>query len=155
MKKQYFSTRKRDNTLFRIVIAVCLILISAYGLYRLFWLSPVSAPGREGVSNIIKDKILQNREAPREEQWDKILKLREEKKFEELRQLLKSYVESTNDSDELAKAYLLWLEVEEEAGNLSHTEEVANQAQEKCVQAKDYVLILYKKACLLEKLNKG
>lgn len=154
MKKQYFSTRKRDNTLFRIVIAVCLILISAYGFYRLLWLSPVSAPGREGVTNIIKDKILQNREASIEEQWDKILKLKEEKKFEELRQLLKSYVESSNNSEELAKAYLLWLDIEEETGNLSQAEEVANQAQEKCVQAKDYVLILYKKARLLEKLNK-
>ncbi len=152
MKKRYFSTKKRDNTLFRIVIAVCLILITIYGLYRLLYLSPVSAPGKE-VSTIIKEKILPNKEKPKETQWEEILKLKEEKNIEELRKAIKSYINSTNDPDELAKAYLLWLDVEEE-GDLAQSEEVVNQAQEKCAQAKDYVLILYRKGIILEKLNK-
>lgn len=153
MKKRYFATKKKDNLIFRIFIGVVLILVSTYGLYRLLWLTPVSAPGKD-VPSIVKDKILSRASKTKEINWEDILKQKEEKNIDEIRKSLKSYIDSSTEPDELAKAYLLWLDVEEELGNLESAQNISKEAKDRCTGAKDYAVILYRYATILEKLGK-
>ncbi|HOK10483.1 MAG TPA: L,D-transpeptidase family protein [Candidatus Hydrogenedens sp.] len=150
MPKQYFSSKKKsDRTLLRIFIAVILMLIAVYGVYRLIYWSPEFMKNK----NIV-EKILPTSEKTNENPFEYFKKLWDESKYDELRTELKKYIKKEKNTENLTQACLMLINVEKKAGNMNDAFSVAEEAQQKCTGSMQYPYLLYQYALTAEDINK-
>ncbi len=150
MHKQYFSSKKQgDNTLLRIFIGIVLLLIVVYIVYRIIYGSP-NLISKEKIEKFLPSSSSETKENPLE-QFQKML---DAAQLDELRSKLKTYVGKETQIENLAKAYLLWIDLELKVEKPNDAFSVAEEAKNKCSGSIQYPYLLYRYAQLAETLGK-
>ncbi|MGC8739546.1 MAG: L,D-transpeptidase family protein [Candidatus Hydrogenedens sp.] len=151
MPKQYFSSKKNaDRTLLRIFIGVMLFLIAGYIIYRFFYTS----------SNLISREKIVEKLLPTsstetiENNLERFKKMFDDGHYDDLISELKNYVKKEKQVDNLAEAYLLWIELELKKEKANDAFTIAEEALQKCENSIRFPYLKYRYAQVAEAIGK-
>ncbi|HOV32106.1 MAG TPA: L,D-transpeptidase family protein [Candidatus Hydrogenedens sp.] len=151
MHKQYFSSKKHaDKTLIRIFIGIIILLVVVYIVYH-FVFSSTTLISKEKIT----EKLLPSSSPEtKENSLEQFQKMLDAAQFDELRSKLKDYVGKETQVENLAKAYLLWIDLESKVEKPNDALSVAEEAKNKCSSSIQYPYLQYRYAQIAETLGK-